>query len=46
MVVDKVYKSYPISLSNRVTLVDLITNDMLDFDVIFGMDWLNIVGQG
>ncbi|XP_015167771.1 uncharacterized protein [Solanum tuberosum] len=33
-----VYRGCPISLSNRVTLVDLVELDMLDFDVILGMD--------
>ncbi|WMV55223.1 hypothetical protein MTR67_048608 [Solanum verrucosum] len=36
-----VYGKYPIFLSHRVTLVDLVELDMLDFDVIFGMDWLH-----
>ena len=38
-VVDKrVCKGFPISLTNRVTLFYLIELDMLDFNVIFGMD--------
>ena len=37
----KVYKSCPILLSNKFTLVDLVELDMLDFDGIFGMDWLH-----
>ena len=41
MVVSRVYKGCPISLSNRVTLVDLIDLDMLDFDLILGMDLLH-----
>ena len=50
--VDRVYKGCPISLQNRVTLVDLIELDMLDFYVIWV--WIScmlalpllIVGQG
>ncbi|XP_049363320.1 uncharacterized protein LOC125828059 [Solanum verrucosum] len=38
---DRVYRKCPISLSHRVTLVDLIELHMLDFDVILGMDWLH-----
>ena len=42
-VVDKrVYKGCPIALPNRVTLVDLIEVDMIDFHVILGMDWLHV----
>ena len=42
MVVDYgVYKGCPISFPNKVTLVYLIEIDMLDFDVILGMDWLH-----
>ena len=38
IVAKRVYKSCPILLSNRATLVDLVELDMLDFDVILGMD--------
>lgn len=41
MMAERVYKKIPISLSHRVTLVDLVDHDMLDFDVIIGMDWLH-----
>ena len=41
MVAKRVYKGCPIYLPNIVTLVDLIEIDMLDFDVILGMDWLH-----
>ena len=37
----RIYRSCPILLSNRATLVDLVELDMLDFDVILGMDWLH-----
>ena len=35
------YRIFPISFSHRVTLIDLVDLDMLDFDVILGMDRLN-----
>mgnify|MGYP003624051582 CR=1 FL=1 len=41
VVAKRVYRKCPISLSHRVTLVDLVELDMLDFDVILGMDWLH-----
>nr|ABI34333.1 Gag-pol polyprotein, putative [Solanum demissum] len=41
VVIKRVYRSCPISLSHRVTLVDLVELEMLDFDVILGMDWLH-----
>ncbi|KAH0709324.1 hypothetical protein KY284_010751 [Solanum tuberosum] len=39
IVAKRVYRGCPISLPNRITLVDLVELDMLDFDVILGMDW-------
>ena len=36
VLVKRVYRGYTISLPNRVTLVDLVKLDMLDFDVILG----------
>jgi len=41
VVAKRVYRSCPISLSHRVTLVDLVELDMLDFDAILGMNWLH-----
>ena len=38
---NRVYKNCPIMLPNRVSDVDLVELDMLDFDVILGMDWLH-----
>ena len=35
------YRNYPIMLSNRVTHVELVKLDMVDFDVILGMDFLH-----
>ena len=34
----RVYRNCPIMLPNRVSDVDLVELDMLDFDVISGMD--------
>lgn len=38
VVCKRVYKCYPISYPNRVTLIELV---MLDFHVILGIDWLH-----
>ena len=40
IVAKSVYRSCPILLSTRVTLVDFVERDILEFDVIQGMDWL------
>ena len=37
----RVYRNCPIMLPNRVSYVDLVELDMLDFDIILGMDWLH-----
>ena len=37
----RVYKNCPIMFPNRVSLVDLVELDMLDFDITLGMDWLH-----
>ena len=36
----RVLRSCPISLPNRVTLVDLVELDMVDLNVILGKDWV------
>ena len=41
VLVKRVYRNCPISLPNRVSYVDLVKLDMLDFDIILGMDWLH-----
>ncbi|WMV18884.1 hypothetical protein MTR67_012269 [Solanum verrucosum] len=41
IVVKRVYRKCPISVSHRVTHVDLVELDMLDLNVILGMDWLH-----
>jgi len=40
IVAKRVYRNCPFFVSHRVTHVDLVDLDMLDFDVIFGMDWI------
>ena len=41
LVVDRVYRSYLVSLDGYDTWVDLIILGMVDFDVILVMDWLS-----
>ena len=41
VVAKRVFRNCPISLSHKVILVDLVVLDMLDFDLILGMDWLH-----
>ena len=41
VVAKRVYRNCPIMLPNRVSYVDLVELDMLDFYIIFGMDWLH-----
>ena len=41
LVVDRVYRSYLVSLAGYDTWVDLIILGMVDFDVILGMDWVS-----
>ena len=41
MVGKTVHRNCTIMLPNRVTYVELEEFDMVDFDVILGMDWLN-----
>ena len=43
VVAKRVYRGCPISLPNRVTLVYLVELDILDFDVILGMDRLHSI---
>lgn len=38
----RVYRKGPVSLSHTVILVDFVELDMLDFDIILGMDWLHV----
>ena len=41
VVARRVFRSCPIFFRNIVTWVDLVEHDMVDFDVILGMDWLH-----
>ena len=41
VVAKRVYRNCPIMLPNRVSYVELVELDMLDFDVILGMNWLH-----
>ena len=41
VVESRVYRSCPISLYHKLTLVDFVELEMLDFDVILGIDLLN-----
>ena len=41
VVAKRVYRSCPIMLPNRVSYVDLVELDMLNFDIILRMDWLH-----
>ena len=37
----RVYRNCSIMLPNRVSNIDLVELDMLDFHIILGMDWLH-----
>ena len=41
IIVDRVYRSYVVTIGSLETSVDLLLLDMVDFDVILGMDWLS-----
>ncbi|XP_069146008.1 uncharacterized protein [Solanum lycopersicum] len=41
VVAKRIYRNCPIIFVNRVTHVELVELDMVDFDVILGMDWLH-----
>ena len=38
IVANRVYRNFHVSLSHRVTYVDLVELEMLNFNVIIGMD--------
>ncbi|PHT93722.1 Callose synthase 1 [Capsicum annuum] len=42
VVTRRVYMGCVVSIGDRETLVDLIQLDMVDFDIILGMDWLHM----
>ena len=37
----RLYKNCPVSVSDKVTLADLVELEMVDFDVVLRMDWLH-----
>ena len=37
----RVYKNCPLIVSQKVTSTDLVDLEMVDFDVILGMNWLH-----
>ena len=41
IIAKRVYRNFPIMLPNRVSYVEPVELDMLDFDIILGMDWLH-----
>lgn len=41
VVSSRVYKICPITVLHRVTFVDLTKLEMIDFDIILGMDYVN-----
>lgn len=38
---DRVYRDCTISINHKSTTVDLVKLDMVDFNGILGMDWIN-----
>ena len=41
VIVEKVYRSCPVTFMERNTYVDLVILEMVDFDLILGMTWLS-----
>lgn len=41
VVARRFYKKYPITVLHKIILADLIELEMVDFNVILGMDWLH-----
>ncbi|XP_070050886.1 uncharacterized protein [Nicotiana tomentosiformis] len=39
IIVDRVYRSYVVTIGSLETSVDILLPDMIDFNVILGMDW-------
>ena len=37
----RVYKNCPVTISQKVTSANLVELEIVDFDVILGMDWLH-----
>ena len=41
LLLGKFYRTYPICILHKLLPCDLVELDMVDFDVILGMDWLH-----
>ncbi|WMV32688.1 hypothetical protein MTR67_026073 [Solanum verrucosum] len=41
IIAERVYRDCPVSVNHKSTMADLVELDMVDFDVILGMDWLH-----
>ena len=41
VVAKRVYKNCPTMLPTRVSYVDLVELDMLNFDIVLGIEWLH-----
>ncbi|XP_070028865.1 uncharacterized protein [Nicotiana sylvestris] len=41
IIVDRIYRSYVVTIGGLEIIVDLLLLSMVDFDVILGMDWLS-----
>ena len=37
---ERVYRNCPICINHKNTMADIVELDMVNFDVILGMDWL------
>ena len=37
----RLYRNYPVIVSQKVTSADLVELEMVEFDIILGMDWLH-----
>uniref|UniRef100_M1DKW3 Gag-pol protein n=1 Tax=Solanum tuberosum TaxID=4113 RepID=M1DKW3_SOLTU len=42
IIAERVYRDCPVSVNHKSTMTDLVELDMVDFDVILGMDWLHV----
>ena len=42
VIVEKVYRSCPVTFMESNTHVDLVILEMVDFDVILGLTWLSL----
>ena len=40
VIASRVYRNFPVIVSQKVTFVDLVELKLVEFDVILGMDWL------